>query len=450
MKKQLVLTLQLLFLFINACTATTLSEEMDEPSSIEEKTEQSNENSISCLPSYGALEEFLHITTSANTWWIDSADFNGDGYPDILVSRGSFQKGEPYEVEILLNDKNGSFTIETQNIFSGSIPKLMEPREIILADFNGDGITDIFVADQGYDRDPWPGYQNTLILSIPDGKLIDATSNLPQRSDQTHSATTADIDGDGDNDLFIGNMGGGGVSPQVLINDGSGKFTIGNEILPAIHTNLSLNWYTTAEFVDVNNDNFPDLVMGQGDPNRNSHVLLNDGSGKFSQVDTPLPPSFFAPHQNVVDISAGDINGDGYNDLLLVDTDGLTYNGWHIQVLINNQGDGTFIDETEERLKNSGSTSGWMFWADLIDINMDGYLDIAASPAQGSGGPLFFINDGNGVFTKQTNVFKIDHSYLWTFLDIDQDGLEDVYWAYPAGAGTPEIHFIVMASGCRK
>lgn len=373
MNKKLIDVLFLLFMLFSACVPTSQPEEIPHITStkyidqvVEEKTEQPNNIPINCLPNYDSLDEILHISTTANTWWIDSADFNGDRYPDILVSRGSFQKGVSHKIEILLNDKNGSFSVETKNIFSGPIPKLMEPREIVLIDFNGDQITDIFVADQGYDRDPWSGYQNTLILSTPDGKLIDATSNLPQQSDQTHSATTADIDGDGDNDLFIGNMGGGGVSPQIWLNNGSGEFVIANNILPSDHTNLSRNWYTTAEFVDINNDKFPDLIMGQGDPDRNSHVLLNDGSSKFSEVEIPLPPSYFAPNQNVVDISPGDINGDGYQDLLLVDTDGQTYNGWHIQVLINNHGDGTFSDETEERLSGSGSATGWMFWADLV------------------------------------------------------------------------------------
>ena len=456
MNKELPSVFLLLILFFSACVPKSHPKTISEitPAKYvnqvdEQKTEQTNDHPIDCLPEYGKLEEFLHISTSANTWWIDSADFNGDGYPDILVSRGSFQTGEPHELEILLNDKKGSFSVETENIFSGSIPKLMEPREIVLADFNNDEIPDIFVADQGYDRNPWPGYQNTLILSTRDGKLIDATSNLPQQSDQTHSATTADIDGDGDYDLFIGNLGGGGVSPQIWLNNGNGEFAIANNILPSNHTDLSKNWYTTAEFADINNDNFPDLIMGQGDPDRDSHILLNDGSGKFSEVETPLPRSFFAPNQNVVDISPGDINNDGFLDLLVVDTDGPTYNGWHIQVLINNHGDGTFSDETDIRLEDSYSANGWMFWADLIDINMDGFLDIAASPAQGSGNPLFFINDGSGNYSMQSNVFRIDHSYLWTFLDINQDGYKDAYWAYPPGGGTPEIHFMVMALGCR-
>ena len=53
------------------------------------------------------------------------------------------------------------------------------------------------------DTDPFPGYQNTLILSAPGGKLVDATGNLPQVYDYTHSAAAADVDGDGATDLYV-------------------------------------------------------------------------------------------------------------------------------------------------------------------------------------------------------------------------------------------------------
>ena len=50
------------------------------------------------------------------------------------------------------------------------------PRSSVIEDFNGDGVNDIFIADHGVDHDPYPGYQNTLILSAPNGKFINATS----------------------------------------------------------------------------------------------------------------------------------------------------------------------------------------------------------------------------------------------------------------------------------
>jgi hypothetical protein len=325
---------------------------------------------------------------------------------------------------------------------------VVEGRELVLADFNGDGRLDMFFADQGMDTDPFPGYQNTLVLSVPGGKMVDATGNLPQQSDQTHSATAADIDGDDDIDLYVGNLGGGGVPPQIWLNNGAGVFTVTEGLLPPEQTNLSLNWYTTSEFVDVNNDTFPDLILGQGNPNRDSHVLLNDGTGHFSKLETPLPPTIFAPIQQPMDIKAADISGDGYLDLFLVDTQN-TYVGRYVQVLINNS-DGTFRDETSTRLSQSDNYDPWIIWVHLLDLDMDGHVDIVAAPMGDTQGPLFYRNNGNGTFRPLPNVFNIETDNLFTFFDIDQDGFLDVLWSYPGcyDGTCPEVHFLVRALGC--
>jgi hypothetical protein len=80
----------------------------------------------------------------------------------------------------LINDGTGGFTDKTSQIISGPIPQTIHPRKIVIADFNGDGKPDIFIADHGYDVAPFPGAQSTLILSTPDGHYVDATANLPQ------------------------------------------------------------------------------------------------------------------------------------------------------------------------------------------------------------------------------------------------------------------------------
>jgi hypothetical protein len=355
--------------------------------------------------------------------------------------------GVALELDVLLNDGQGNLALGTSEIFSGTVPSVVEGRELVLADFNGDGRSDMFFADHGMDTDPFPGHQNTLVLSAPGGRMVDATSGIPQQSDQTHSATAADIDGDEDIDLYVGNLGGGGVPPQIWLNDGTGVFTVTEGLLPPDQVNLSLNWYTTSEFADVNNDTFPDLILGQGNPNRPSHVLLNDGTGHFSQMETPLPPTIFAPDQQPVDIKAADISGDGYLDLFLSDTRS-TYVGRYVQVLINN-GDGTFRDETAARLPQADNSDPWIIWIGLIDLDMDGYLDIVLSPL-GEQEPLFYRNDGDGTFRPLPNVFSIGTDNLFTFLDVDQDGFLDVLWSYPGcyDGTCPEVHFLVRALGC--
>lgn len=404
-------------------------------------------SSWACLPRYSDPDEFLHLNPPSDLWGVRSADFDDDGWPDAVLWRAHFQSGESFELDVLLNDGNGKMVLGTTEVFSGTIPSVVEGRELVLADFNGDDRPDMFFADNGMDTDPFPGYQNTLVLSVPGGKMVDATSHLPQQSDQTHSATAADIDGDDDIDLYVGNLGGGGVPPQIWLNSGTGVFTVAEGLLPPEQTNASLNWYTTSEFVDVNNDTFPDLILGQGNPNRDSHVLVNDGTGYFSQAETPLPPTIFAPNQQPVDIKAADISGDGYLDLFLVDTRN-NYTGRYIQVLINN-GDGTFRDETSTRLPQSDNYDIWIIWVYLLDLDMDGHLDIVAAP-MGEQEPLFYLNNGNGTFHPLANVFNIGTDNLFTFLDIDQNGFLGILWSYPGcyDGTCPEVHFIVRALGC--
>jgi len=115
-----------------------------------------------------------------------------------------------------------------------------------------------------------------------------------------------------------------------------------------------------------------------------------------------------------------------------------------------NNGDTTFTDETSTRLPQLENNDPWIIWINLVDLNLDDHLDIVASPMGDKGG-LFFLNDGNGFFESQDNIFNIGIDNLFTFLDVNQDGLIDFFWSYPAcDDGTcPEVHFIVRSLGCK-
>jgi hypothetical protein len=300
----------------------------------------------SCLPRYGEHQFILRVNDTAPYGYepsVTSADFNGDGLEDVVITKMTFQTTETYELDILLNDGNGSLVLAASSIFSGTIPAVQHPRQVVIADFNGDGVSDIFVADHGYDAPPFPGYQNTLVLTAPNGKLVNATGNLPQQDDFTHSACTADIDGDEDIDLYVGNAWGqNGIDPQILLNDGSGTFTVGMNRLPPL-IDLDQNGYTTCEFSDVNNNNSPDLILGDGgDDIANEHstpdseVLLNDGVGVFTLLPNAMPPKDFDSSDIAHDIQPVDLNGDAYVDLFVV-YERQPNQGSYIQALINNQ-----------------------------------------------------------------------------------------------------------------
>jgi hypothetical protein len=410
-------------------------------------------SSWSCLPRYSEPDEFLHLASPTGLWGLRSADFDDDGWPDVVLWRGLFQTEEAFELDVLLNDGEGSVVLGTSRVFSGTVPSVTHGIAPVLADYNGDGRLDMFFADSGMDAPPHPGYQNTLVLSAPGGKLVDATANLPQQNDMTHSAAAADIDGDDDVDLYVGNIWGQNmIPPKVWLNDGTGVFSAATGRLPFPSEDLDYGAYTASEFVDVNNDASPDLILGDagddlaGGPD--SLVLLNDGTGHFSILPNAIPPKPFAETDIALDIDPADINGDGYQDLFIAFTKG-DYVGRYIQVLINNQ-DGTFRDETPTRLPQSDNDDPWIIWVYLLDLDMDGHLDIAAAPMGDPQGPLFYLNNGNGTFHPLPNVFNIAIDNLFTFLDMDQDGFLDVLWSYPrCDDGTcPEVHFLVRALGC--
>jgi hypothetical protein len=340
---------------------------------------------------------------------IASGDFNGDGLIDVIITRLGGE-GATYPVTILINKGDGRFVDATRTIFNGPPPLTQHPRQIVVADFNSDGRADAFIADHGTDVPPFPGYQSMLILSQPGGKLVDATSNLPQEQAFGHSAAAADVDGNGTVDLFFGPLG---KQPQILLNDGSGHFHIADGALPP---DLGGS-YPGSTFVDVNGDGSPDLVLAHGDVGGLDRVLLNDGHGRFSFVATPLPANSYGANSDGLGIATGDVNGDGRPDLVMASTrQNPFYVGANLQVLISN-GDGTFRDETKARLPNEpGANVRWIAFPQLVDLNGDGKLDLVTrldgyptppSPA--------YLNDGNGNF-KPLNVAAYTQG-TWTFVN---------------------------------
>src|SRR6266536_2073649 len=167
-------------------------------------------------------------------------DINGDGYDDAiyhLFTQAQLRDhGVPTPIIILLNDRRGGFYDGTSEMIVGPPPKALFVKNFIVEDFNGDGRLDIFVSNTGPewgDISQWPGEQNLLYLSGSDGKLHDVTAtHLPQIKDYSHGSAAADVDGDGDIDIWVNNHGPGDrgrfqhIASYLMLNDGTGRFTI--------------------------------------------------------------------------------------------------------------------------------------------------------------------------------------------------------------------------------
>lgn len=156
----------------------------------------------------------LPDSTSVYTQRVILADFNRDGYLDILAIN-SFQSSN----KLLLNDGTGKFKEDTIDIIPSDSDS---SNSAAITDIDGDGKPDyIFIANDG-------GQQNRLyIYNSSTQKFEDKTStNLPADSDDSFNAAFGDLDGDGDFDIVISNGKDSGQANKVYLNNGTGKFTL--------------------------------------------------------------------------------------------------------------------------------------------------------------------------------------------------------------------------------
>jgi hypothetical protein len=276
-------------------------------------------------------------------------------------------------------------------------------REIIVADFNGDGRPDILSGNHGCDNifltdgEGFPGERNTLLMN-EGGALIGRDARLPQFNGFTHSVTAADIRKVGRSDVLIGLLGlsrdpdadasylNRGNTPHkdqpyfgayLLRGNADGTLSYDTESLPDRVAKPTLGGgeigrFTAALLADLNGDDYPDLIVGtDGNAPVAGYVFLNDGNGGFRTAEIPLPVGAFGPYKTIVaDIQVVDLDLDGQPEVVLaVTTNEPFYASERMQVLRFDSV--AFTDVTEEVI-SFGERQGWTQFLNFVDLNGDG------------------------------------------------------------------------------
>ena len=325
-------------------------------------------------------------------------DFDCDGDEDVFAASGNWTANTPVPVEMYANDGAGGFSLATSRFIHGEIPGLVHPRKALTGDFNGDGRLDVFVAGHGYDQPPFPGEPPVLLLSSENG--LQNAGGLQHLVGFYHGAASADADLDGDLDVFMTDHAAG--RSVFLENDGRGRFV---QDVGAVPADLERKNVYTTEFIDVDEDGYPDLLIaGHEHENAPSAIYWGDGSGAYDASRKTVLPAV-AGQGIVVDIDAEDLDGDGDRDVVLSRTgdgsgDVSNYSGYYIQ-LVFNRGSRRFADETARRIRHGADPDArWIPWIRLDDVNEDGSLDIWIDNSDDNWG-LTWLNDGSGVFNKR-------------------------------------------------
>jgi hypothetical protein len=376
--------------------------------------------------SYFSYDTIVLPFNSKNSEELFVIDYNSDNKKDFFVPRLAWPPTYPATyspIQCVRNNGAMSFTNESPII---GFDSLVHPRDYAIADFNGDGKSDIIIADHGTDVNPFPGGQNRLYLQNANGKLVESSlGNIPAVLDFTHNIATADIDNDGDQDMFVCNIWGQQqIGPRLMINNGSGQFTVNTLNLPSNIVNLSIK-YMSSRFADIDKDGDMDLILGATDDVGllSDAILLNNGSGVFSNSTIALPPRNGGSNWGTVAIATIDVNNDTWPDLIMSTL--YQYQTCNLQLLVNNR-DGTFSDSTQNIPQSWPTSNAWIKWIEKGDFNNDGWIDFVVCLFAGQ--PVLYLNTGNTKFTDASFLLSssITNTASYRTSDFDNDGLLDI------------------------
>ena len=351
-------------------------------------------------------------------------DFNGDDRFDIMTSNWHTNG----QLKYYENDGLGSFKERTN---SNGLEGLFGGLNLIQADYDNDGDLDVLVLRGAWYSNSGKEHPNSLLQNDGNGKFRDVTieSGIGIRHEPCLSADWADIDNDGDLDLFIGNES---FNSQLFENNGDGTFT---DIAKQAGV-LNRLFVRGVSFGDFDGDRYPDLyISNYTEPNR---LYRNNRDGTFTDVGRDLRvagpllsfPTWF-----------WDFNNDGHLDIYVSGYD-LHENAWVADLLgkkhqaatdrlYQNDGKGGFKEVSKQVGVNRVTLP---MGANFGDLDNDGFLDYYLGTGFTDYEALMpnrmFHNRGGTKFQEVTMAGGFGHlqkGHGIAFADLDQDGDQDVF-----------------------
>jgi len=367
-------------------------------------------------------------------------DFDNDGYLDVIMSGWAIGESPMHYFK---NNCNGSFTDVTEKAglsgFKGGL-------NMVQADYNNDGYKDILVLRGAWLPGPYGKQPNSLLRNNGDGTFTDVTISSGLLSfHPTQTAVWKDFNNDGWLDLFIGNETSNPMDAQpceLYISNGDETFT---NIAADAGCDVT-GFVKGVTSADYNNDGWQDIFISTVSGTRT--LLKNDGiqNGKVHFTDVTHQAGLDDIRTKTFPTWFWDYDNDGWPDVFVCGYDPGTYSMAYATAadalhrpdpnaskmyLYHNNHNGTFTNvSTEAGLDNSVFSMGSNFG----DFDNDGYLDMYL----GTGNPDYksllpnklFKNIGGKRFADVTTgarVGNLQKGHGVSFADLDNDGDQDIF-----------------------
>lgn len=310
----------------------------------------SNSSPFTALASYNGSEFVLdtsNIFTQVTNASLDTADFNGDGFMDFIVTG---YNGSTEKTYIYLNDGTGHFIEQETSMIGITFGKVR------VADLNNDNKPDVVITGTANST-----YHAKLYFQNAQGDFVDSQVSL--MANYFGEITFLDANNDNQLDILLTGFDTSYAPNAKLYINNNGNFS------EAAEQSIHPYYFTATDVADIDNDGDDDLILNGFNSTYNAETSLffNDGNGSFtknSTISNTLDQVYFG------DINFVDYNNDGFLDIFSI---GQNSNNEYISKLYINDGSNNFSLNTDVTNAIIGAGIGSSDW---VDFDNDGDLDL--------------------------------------------------------------------------